>query len=52
MLEDAKSLEAAGAAMLLECVPSKLAARITRAVQIPVIGIGAGSDTDGRAGPA
>ena len=45
MLEDAKSLEAAGAAMLLlECVPSELAARITRAVQIPVIGIGAGSD--------
>ncbi len=49
MLEDAKSLEAAGAAMLLlECVPSELAARITRAVQIPVIGIGAGSDTDGQ----
>ena len=45
MLEDAKSLEAAGAAMLLlECVPSELAARITRAVQIPVIGIGAGSE--------
>ncbi|MGY4823681.1 3-methyl-2-oxobutanoate hydroxymethyltransferase [Stutzerimonas chloritidismutans] len=49
MLEDAKALEAAGAAMLLlECVPSELAARITRAVQIPVIGIGAGSDTDGQ----
>jgi 3-methyl-2-oxobutanoate hydroxymethyltransferase len=49
MLEDAKSLETAGAAMLLlECVPSELAARITRAVQIPVIGIGAGSDTDGQ----
>lgn len=49
MLEDAKSLEAAGAAMLLlECVPSELAARITRAVQIPVIGIGAGSATDGQ----
>src|SRR5690606_24454460 len=49
MVEDAKALEAAGAAMLLlECVPSELAARITQAVEIPVIGIGAGSDTDGQ----
>ncbi|HBB77385.1 3-methyl-2-oxobutanoate hydroxymethyltransferase [Stutzerimonas xanthomarina] len=49
MVEDARALEAAGAAMLLlECVPSELAARITRAVEIPVIGIGAGSDTDGQ----
>ncbi len=49
MLEDAKALEAAGAAMLLlECVPSELAARITQAVRIPVIGIGAGSGTDGQ----
>jgi len=43
------ALEQAGAAMLLlECVPSALAAEISRAVQIPVIGIGAGVDTDGQ----
>ncbi|WP_312941439.1 3-methyl-2-oxobutanoate hydroxymethyltransferase [Stutzerimonas balearica] len=49
MLADARALEAAGAAMLLlECVPSELAARITEAVRIPVIGIGAGSATDGQ----
>lgn len=49
MIEDAQALEAAGAALLLlECVPSELAARITRAVSVPVIGIGAGSDTDGQ----
>ena len=41
--------EQAGAAMLLlECVPSDLAAEITQAVSIPVIGIGAGSATDGQ----
>ncbi len=49
MVADAKALEEAGAAMLLlECVPSELAARITQAVTVPVIGIGAGSDTDGQ----
>ncbi|PRB79860.1 3-methyl-2-oxobutanoate hydroxymethyltransferase [Pseudomonas sp. MYb185] len=49
MLEDAIALEAAGAAMLLlECVPSELANAITNAVSIPVIGIGAGSGTDGQ----
>ncbi len=49
MLDDAQHLEQAGAAMLLlECVPAELAARITQAVQIPVIGIGAGADTDGQ----
>lgn len=46
---DAMALEQAGAAMLLlECVPSELAAEITLAVKIPVIGIGAGSATDGQ----
>lgn len=46
---DAMALEQAGAAMLLlECVPSELAAEITQAVKVPVIGIGAGSDTDGQ----
>ena len=49
MREAALALEQAGAAMLLlECVPSTLAAEITRAVSIPVIGIGAGVDTDGQ----
>ena len=49
LLADAMALEQAGAAMLLlECVPSALAAEISRAVQIPVIGIGAGVDTDGQ----
>ncbi|HTO17967.1 MAG TPA: 3-methyl-2-oxobutanoate hydroxymethyltransferase [Pseudomonas sp.] len=46
---DAISLEQAGAAMLLlECVPSALAAEVTQAVSIPVIGIGAGPGTDGQ----
>lgn len=47
MVDHAKTLVAAGADMiLLECVPSPLAKRITDAVSVPVIGIGAGSDTD------
>lgn len=49
MREAALSLQQAGAAMLLlECVPSPLAAEIARSVHIPVIGIGAGVDTDGQ----
>ena len=49
MMEDARGLEAAGAALLvLECVPVELAREITRAVSMPVIGIGAGPDTDGQ----
>lgn len=47
MLRDALALEAAGASiMLLECVPQDLAQRITQALRIPVIGIGAGNKTD------
>ena len=47
MIEHAVALANAGADLiLLECVPSELAARITAAVTVPVIGIGAGSDTD------
>lgn len=46
---DAMALEQAGAAMvLLECVPSELAAEISQSLKIPVIGIGAGSGTDGQ----
>jgi len=46
---DAMALEQAGAAMLLlECVPGALAAEISQSVKIPVIGIGAGVDTDGQ----
>jgi 3-methyl-2-oxobutanoate hydroxymethyltransferase len=49
MRADAIALEQAGAAMLLlECVPSELAAEISQAVKIPVIGIGAGAATDGQ----
>ncbi|OED44386.1 3-methyl-2-oxobutanoate hydroxymethyltransferase [Endozoicomonas sp. (ex Bugula neritina AB1)] len=49
MTNAAVELEKAGAAiLLLECVPSSLAREITKAVQIPVIGIGAGVDTDGQ----
>ncbi|KAA1170708.1 3-methyl-2-oxobutanoate hydroxymethyltransferase [Marinobacter salinexigens] len=49
MIEHACELVAAGAdVILLECVPAPLAARITQAVKAPVIGIGAGADTDGQ----
>ncbi len=49
MTEDAKALESAGADMLLlECIPRELGQRITEAAQVPVIGIGAGPDTDGQ----
>ncbi|WP_312932278.1 3-methyl-2-oxobutanoate hydroxymethyltransferase [Pseudomonas sp.] len=47
--QDAQALEQAGAAMLLlECVPTALASEISQAMSIPVIGIGAGSGTDGQ----
>lgn len=47
MLRDAIALTRAGAdILLLECVPSELAKQITAAVNVPVIGIGAGPDTD------
>lgn len=49
MIEHASELVAAGAdVILLECVPAPLAARITQTVRAPVIGIGAGCDTDGQ----
>jgi 3-methyl-2-oxobutanoate hydroxymethyltransferase len=47
--QEALALQEAGIDMLvLECVPSALAAEITAAVQVPVIGIGAGVDCDGQ----
>jgi 3-methyl-2-oxobutanoate hydroxymethyltransferase len=49
MIEDARELERAGAdALLLECVPTPLGAAIRDAVQVPVIGIGAGPGVDGQ----
>ncbi|MGR9099895.1 MAG: 3-methyl-2-oxobutanoate hydroxymethyltransferase [Gammaproteobacteria bacterium] len=49
MIGDAKMLEQAGIGLLvLECVPSKLAAEISRELTVPVIGIGAGVECDGQ----
>jgi 3-methyl-2-oxobutanoate hydroxymethyltransferase len=49
LLDDARAVEAAGAfALVVECVPSDIAARITEAVKIPTIGIGAGPHCDGQ----
>ena len=49
LLNDAQAVVAAGAALLvLECVPAELAKRVTDVVNVPVIGIGAGADTDGQ----
>jgi 3-methyl-2-oxobutanoate hydroxymethyltransferase len=47
--EDALTLEAAGCfAIVLEAVPAPVAARITEALEVPTIGIGAGADCDGQ----
>lgn len=49
LIEDAKAVEEAGACMVvLECVPAKLAEKITEALTIPTIGIGAGAGCDGQ----
>ena len=49
LLDDAKQLEAAGAcAIVLEAVPTEAAKRITEALRIPTIGIGAGPHCDGQ----
>jgi 3-methyl-2-oxobutanoate hydroxymethyltransferase len=49
MRNDARLLQDAGAdIVLLECIPAALGASITRELRVPVIGIGAGPDTDGQ----
>lgn len=49
LVREAKEVQEAGACMLvLECIPHQLAGRITEELSIPVIGIGAGAETDGQ----
>lgn len=49
IIEEAKKIEEAGAfALVLECVPEKLAKIITEEISIPTIGIGAGTFCDGQ----
>ena len=49
LLDEARRLEAAGADMvLLECIPAQLGKLVTAELHVPVIGIGAGPDTDGQ----
>ena len=49
MLASARRLQDAGAdIVLLECVPNEAAAKITKELDVPVIGIGAGPDVDGQ----
>ncbi len=49
LLDDARALEAAGAfALVLEAIPAELARRVTQALSISTIGIGAGPHCDGQ----
>lgn len=49
LFEDALALEAAGCfSVVLECVPPPVSARITEALEVPTIGIGAGAECDGQ----
>jgi 3-methyl-2-oxobutanoate hydroxymethyltransferase len=49
MLQDALDLQSAGADLvLLECIPAELGSTISAALEVPVIGIGAGPDTAGQ----
>ena len=49
LIADALALEEAGVfALVLECIPSDLAAKVTNQLSIPVIGIGAGRSCDGQ----
>ena len=49
LIEDARVAEEAGAfAVLLECIPTELATKITAQLKVPTIGIGAGAGCDGQ----
>jgi 3-methyl-2-oxobutanoate hydroxymethyltransferase len=49
LLNDALTAERSGAfAVLMECIPSEIAAKITAALSVPTIGIGAGLSCDGQ----
>ena len=49
LLEDAKNVQEAGAfSVVLEGIPSPISAKITKTLQIPTIGIGAGVECDGQ----
>lgn len=49
LINSAKDLENAGAFMIvMECIPDIIASRITKEINIPTIGIGAGKDCDGQ----
>lgn len=49
LVHQAQQLEAAGAQLLVvECIPTALGERVSAAIDIPVIGIGAGNRTDGQ----
>jgi 3-methyl-2-oxobutanoate hydroxymethyltransferase len=49
LYEDALALEAAGCfAIVLEAVPAPVAARVTEALKVPTVGIGAGAECDGQ----
>lgn len=49
ILEEAKLLEEAGVfAIVAECLPEPLAQKLAESVQVPIIGIGSGSKTDGQ----
>ena len=49
LIEDAKAMEAAGVfSIVLECVPTQLAQKLTAFLSIPTIGIGAGPYCDGQ----
>ena len=49
LLEDAQSAESAGAyGIVLECIPNDLAKKVSEALTIPTIGIGAGPHCDGQ----
>lgn len=49
LIAEGQALQSAGAQLLVvECIPSSLGARFSHSLTIPVIGIGAGADTDGQ----